>query len=387
MENAVREAAGPLVRRTSLDPFTRIPRWMRRIPMLRPAADIAIDGRVESTLQAFTSLAGLLKAGRPLSSAIGLLAGQGQSSDSSPWRSIRRSVQAGIPLSSALREHPHLFPDYLCEAIAAGEESGRLGEVLEELSTVLRDRGDASQQVVGSMVYPFIILGLVCVLGTFVTTIIMPKFAQIYVRHGVELPYSTQALLRIGEAHREIRTVACLLVLLGATLAHLILRRGWFKQPVDAIKLCIPVYRHIHGQELLGWFCSLVAVLMRGGIPVPRALQLAAHASPNGVFASFAHEVVEKVASGIPLTEAVNACPVIPLDARHILAAGEEGNILAESFQSVGQLYRTRLLRELRSIVALVEPAAIIGLGILVAWFVHGAYRPIFLMSKTVSGQ
>jgi type II secretory pathway component PulF len=202
----------------------------------------------------------------------------------------------------------------------------------------------------------------------------------------VDLPYSTKVLIMIGGAHREIQTGACLLVLLIAILGHLILHRGWFKRSVDAFKLCLPVYRNIHGQELLGWYCSLVSVLMRGGIPVPRALQLAAHASPNGIFASFADEVVEKVASGIPLTEAVSACPVIPLDARYILASGEEGNILAESFQSVGQLYRTRLLRELRSIVNIVEPVAIILLGILVAWFVQGAYRPIFMMSTVVAG-
>ncbi|MBI4863875.1 MAG: type II secretion system F family protein [Candidatus Riflebacteria bacterium] len=362
--------------------------WLASIPALKPASGLFMVQTEGEFVARFVRVLGLLlRAGRPLPRALALVSSSGDAGDRvSELEKLAARVEQGVALSEAMAGWPDLFPDYVREAVRAGEVSGKLAEVLSRLGDVLSVRQEVRQQVVSNLSYPVTVLALMGTVLAFAATTLGPRFSSLLARHGRPLPMVTEVvyfgLFRVLSSPLAWAIgVACV-----GLAYYLVVRRRLFRESLDALRLWVPVYRTVHGQYLLGWLSSLISTLIRGGVPVPAALGLAAGASENRVYGLFIRELQRDVASGLSLREALARSPIVPPDARQILSAGEEANCLEEAFGTVAHLYHQRLSAELKTFAGVFEPLMILVLGTLVAAFCFATYMPMFFFNSTYVG-
>jgi type IV pilus assembly protein PilC len=359
--------------------------WVPAVPSSTGLFSIHAQGEF---LARFTHVMGvLLRSGRSVPRALELVAGGSEAAGRRrELAELARRVNDGHALSAAMDAQPDVFPEFLREAVRAGEAAGRLPAVMERLAAVLRMRREAREQIASGLAYPATVLVLLCGVMHFFAAAIIPKFERIFAQHGATLPPITRFAFQ-DLAPWLSRPLMALLAFVGLWLVDRYLLRGRILSGLlDTLAFWTPVYRAVHGQYLVGWFSSLASVLVGGGIPVPRALALAAAASGSRVYTRMLARVHGDVEAGIPLREAIARSPAFPPDARVLLAAGDETNTLEDAFATVARLYHQRLTAELRVITGILEPCCILLLGGAIAVFCIATYLPIFKMSQTVSG-
>lgn len=332
------------------------------------------------------TLSVLLAAGRPLPRALSILAAGGEGGDhTDAVRRLVERVTQGHALSDAMREQEDVFPRYLAETVRAGEASGRLPQVLQRAADMLEMRHEARQRIAASLSYPAVIVTVMAAVVGFAMLVVLPKLVKIYASHNMSLPALTR-LVTNATAPFVARPGLSIAALVALVLcARIVVRQHGAATAIGRLQLAIPLYRAIHGQYLVGWTSAVTAVLLDGGVPVARALALAASASENRAYAELVTDLQRRVEAGETLSAALDRSPAFPHDARQILAAGEEANCLEHSFRSVARLYHERLSGELKLLGALLEPAAVLLLGCVVAVFCLAIYAPIAQMGTMVS--
>jgi type II secretory pathway component PulF len=332
------------------------------------------------------TLSVLLNAGRPLPRALTILAASGEAGDhAAAVRQLAARVTEGHPLSEAMRAQEDVFPHYLAETVRAGEASGRLAQVLERAADMLEMRYEARQRIAASLSYPAVVLSVMALVVGFAMYSVLPKLVKIYASHNMKMPALTRMMGNIAHPvySRPVLSITAAIALF--MVARMLWRHPGFARAVGDLQLRIPVYRAIHAQYLVGWTSAVTSVLLDGGVPVARALALAAGASENRAYAGMVTDLQRRVEAGETLAAALDRSPAFPHDARQILSAGEEANCLEHSFRSVARLYHERLSGELKMLGALLEPAAVLLLGCVVAVFCLTIYAPIAHMGPMVS--
>lgn len=360
------------------------------LPRLRPlpctSGLFGVQTAGEFLVRFTRSLGMMVRAGRPLPRALALLAASGEAGEhATECEAVSRHVQEGHALSAALAQDPKVFPLYLREAVRAGEVSGQLAGVLERLGLVLERKQEARQRIIANLSYPAVVLALTLGLVQTLSTTVLPRFTKIYAQHGKPLPWLSDIYFHTVGPFLS-HPMWCLGLLGCLWLVHRVISPlGPWQDAMDSVRLRLPVVRAIQGQYLLSWCSSLAAVLIGGGVPVPRALGLVAAASGNRLYGRLLEDVQRQVETGIPLREALTGSPAFPTDARQMLIAGDEANCLEEAFESVSRLYHERLAAELKMMSAVIEPLSILLLGALVATFCFIVYGPIIQMAQVVT--
>ncbi|MEF9997318.1 MAG: type II secretion system F family protein, partial [Burkholderiaceae bacterium] len=244
-------------------------------------------------------LASLLGAQLPVADALTVMVEQ---SDQPALRelmaAVRTDVLAGSSLSSALAHHPRQFPGIYRALIAAGEESGKLGSVLESLANYVEERAKLQQKITLAFVYPAIVtlVAIAVVIG--LLTYVVPQVVQVFANTRQALPWLTRALIAVSDF---LRHWGWLLALIGAA--------GGF---VAWRALKVPALRLAWHRRLLTWpvvgiltrslntarFASTLAILAGSGVPMLRALQAAGETIGNDAMRARVIDATQKVREG-----------------------------------------------------------------------------------------
>lgn len=311
----------------------------------------------------------LLSAGQTIEQALQLMAeGAAPRPLRGPFAVALARLREGAPLAEALRAAT-AFPPIYTAMVQAGEVSGSLGEQLGKLGDMLDRAARLREQLISALIYPALLVMVAFSAVILLLTYVVPQFQPLF-EGAQHLPFMTRAVLAASDLVREWGQVAAILagslILALAALA----RRPAIASRLDDLRLRLPL---IGGLLLLAasarWM-RVLAVLLKGGVPLPQALDLVAPVAGYRRLQSMLATVKSGIKDGKGLTAALPPHAPLPDLAPQLLKVGEQGGRLEDSLGHLADLYDARLENRLKRLLAIFEPVCVFGLSLVVGTIV-----------------
>src|SRR6516162_3493374 len=323
----------------------------------------------------------LIKAGLPILRALDLLAERAASPRLRPIvGQIRDRLREGKSLSEAVNE-AGVFSKVFSTAILAGEKSGNLPGVLDYYIAYQKVSTGVRKRILATLVYPALLITVATMVVTYLVTVVVPKFALLYHDMNVELPTATRVLIALTVDYRGV-----ILGVVAALLAVVLAVFFWSRseeggQAFDKLKFRTPIVGDTIMKFQVAGFCRTLATLLTGGTPLVAGLQTAGEAVDSSLLRSSITQATQMVREGESLNASLASTRIMPELALDMIEVGESSGALAPMLTSVAEFYEEEVNIRLSAMVALIEPAILIFMAILVAFILISLYLPIFSFS------
>ena len=330
-------------------------------------------------------LAGLVGSGLPLERALAALTDEAETdAQRHLLANLRAEVNAGSTFARALGAHPREFSAVYTAVIAAGEQSGALAAVLDNLADDLDAREVLKGKLVGASLYPAIVSAVAVVIVLFLLSYVVPQVASVFAGSKRALPGLTVAMLGLSRLVREWGwLVALLLSGLGAALA-LARRQPGPRQRLDAAWLRLPLVGRLARGYTAARFAATRAMLAGAGVPILKALQTAADTLNNRAMRADALDALTLVREGAPLASALASKPRFPGLLSMFARLGEQTGQLPTMLQRAAHQLGADVQRRALQFATLLEPLLIVAMGGIVMLIVLAVLLPIIQLNQLV---
>ncbi len=326
----------------------------------------------------------LVKAGLPILRALDLLADRAASLKLRPVLSqLRDRVREGRSLSEAVAESG-VFSKVYSTAILAGEKSGNLSGVLDYYIAYQRVSTGVKKKIVATLVYPTILIVVSILILTYIVTVVIPKFAELYRDLNVDLPAPTQLLIAVTVDYRYFVLGGVAALFLAALGVYLWSRTEDGGAVLDRLKFRLPVIGDTLLKFQVAQFSRTLATLLAGGTPLVAGLQTASDALASKLVRGTVLQATQLVREGESLHSALAATRVMPDLALDMIEVGESSGALAPMLTSVAEFYEEEVGLRLSMLVSIIEPVLLVFMGLFVASILISLYLPVFSLSGTV---
>jgi general secretion pathway protein F len=330
-------------------------------------------------------LAGLVGAGLPLERALTALADEAEDARQRELVAhLRSEVNAGSPFARALATAPREFDDVYRAVVAAGEQSGALGAVLEKLADDLEERQALKAKLVAATLYPAIVSVIAVLIVVFLVTYVVPQVANVFVNSKRALPMLTVAMMAISSF---IRSWGWLLVLGGAAGAFLFMlarRNPGFRERFDAGWLELPLVGRLARGYNGARFAGTLAMLAGAGVPILKALQAAAETLSNRAMRADAMVALTQVREGAPLAAALAGKKRFPGLLAMFARLGEQTGTLPRMLERAAAQLSAEVQRRALALATILEPLLIVAMGVVVMLIVLAVLLPIIQLNTWV---
>ncbi|MFM2008903.1 MAG: type secretion system protein GspF [Pseudomonadota bacterium] len=337
-------------------------------------------------LSLFTrQLASLLEASLPLERALFALQEQAER----PYvknlvATIRSEVMGGTSLSNALAQHKADFNDIYRALVAAGEQIGQLAGVLVRLADHGEQRAALIQKLRLAFTYPVIVTVVALAIVIFLLTYVVPQIVAVFINSKQQLPLLTIVMLAISNFIRHWGWLL-LFVLLSTTLIwRYLLKNRLFKIRWHTWLLTAPFYGAFERSVNTARFASTLSITTNSGVPILRALQISQDTLSNLAMREFVAQATSRVREGATLAHALASYKQFPPLLIHMIRAGEVTGELPAMLKRVASTQEQELERRAMTIASLLEPALILGMGVVVLLIVLAVLMPIIEINQLV---
>jgi general secretion pathway protein F len=280
---------------------------------------------------------------------------------------LQERVRGGATFSSALDMQDGQFPRLYVNMVRAGEASGALDQVLDRLADYLERVAELRQTVTSALVYPSILLVVAALSVIMLLVFVVPQFTVLFEDMGEALPLPTQIVVATGDLFRNYWWA----MLVGIALIAVVLER-WFQDPVvrdrfDHKVLGVPLFGDLIWKMETARLCHTLATLLKNGLPLLSALTLAKEVVSNRKLSGLLDEAGDDLKHGRGLAGPLARLEVLPALALQMIRVGEESGSLDAMLAKVASIYDRETRTSVQSMLTLLEPILIIGLGVIVA--------------------
>jgi general secretion pathway protein F len=330
-------------------------------------------------------LAGLVSSGLPIERALTALAEESEHDKQRQlMAAIRAEVNSGSSLGRALGLHPGEFPAIDRAVIAAGEESGHLGEVLNQLANDLEDQQVLRSKLLSASLYPAIVSLVALAIVIFLVTSVVPQVAGVFAGSKRQLPLLTVAMLTISDFVRTWGWAMLLLGAAGVIGGRLALRQDALRLRFDAAWLQLPLIGRLARGYNSARFASTLAMLTAAGVPILKALQAAADTLSNQALRADALEALVRVREGAPLGTALAQNARFPGLLSMFARLGEQTGQLPVMLQRAATQLSSEVQRRAMALATVLEPLLIVAMGGMVMLIVLAVLMPIMELNQWV---
>jgi general secretion pathway protein F len=332
-----------------------------------------------------SQLAGLVSSGLPIERALSALAEESEHDKQRQlMAAIRAEVNSGSSLGRALGMHPGEFPAIDQAVIAAGEESGHLGDVLNQLANDLEDQQVLRSKLLSASLYPAIVSLVALAIVIFLVTSVVPQVAGVFAGTKRQLPMLTLAMLAISDFVRAWGWLVLLGLGLGGFGLRLALKQNAFRLKFDAAWLRLPLIGRLARGYNSARFASTLAMLTAAGVPILKALQAAADTLSNQALRADALEALVRVREGAPLGTALAQNARFPGLLSMFARLGEQTGQLPVMLQRAATQLSSEVQRRAMALATVLEPLLIVGMGGMVMLIVLAVLMPIMELNQWV---
>ncbi len=339
-----------------------------------------------TTLAVWTrQLAGLVGSGLPLERALTALADEAEEQKQRELIAhLRSEVNAGSTFARALSTAPREFDDVYRAVVAAGEQSGALGAVLERLAEDLEARQALRAKMVGAMLYPAIVSVIALFIVIFLVTYVVPQVATVFINAKRALPALTVGMLALSAFVRQWGWLL-LIATAVAVAGFIVLRRQEaFRLRSDAAFLRLPLLGRLARGYNAARFGGTLAMLAASGVPILKALQAAAETLGNRAMRADAMEALVQVREGAPLASALAAKKRFPGLLAMFARLGEQTGQLPVMLSRAAAQMSAEVQRRAMAAATILEPLLIVAMGVVVMLIVLAVLLPIIQLNTWV---
>lgn len=330
-------------------------------------------------------LAGFVSSGLPIERALSALAEESEHDKQRQlMAAIRAEVNSGSSLGRALGLHPGEFPAIDRAVIAAGEESGHLGDVLNQLANDLEDQQLLRSKLMSASLYPAIVSLVALAIVIFLITSVVPQVAGVFAGTKRQLPFLTVAMLGLSDFVRAWGWLVLLAMAAGAFGLRLALKQTAFRLKFDAAWLRLPLVGRLARGYNSARFASTLAMLTAAGVPILKALQAAADTLSNQALRADALEALVRVREGAPLGTALAQNARFPGLLSMFARLGEQTGQLPVMLQRAAAQLSSEVQRRAMALATILEPLLIVGMGGMVMLIVLAVLMPIMELNQWV---
>lgn len=329
-------------------------------------------------------LATLVRSGLPVDEALYLTAEQSKPRQQRVLFGVRAKVVEGHSLASGLAQFPRVFPHLFQATITAGEQSGRLDEVLSRLAEYSERRHALQQKVALALFYPILLtmvaLGVVAGLLAYV----VPQVVQVFDSTHAQLPLLTRVLLRSSELMRSLGPWLLVSAVLAAIGIGAMLRLPQARRRLHGFLLKLPLFGSLHSEMQIARFTRTIGILVASGVEILAALSIAAGVTDNLVLRDAVHAAAARVREGSSLHHALRRTGRFPPILLHLIASGENSGSLDEMLLYAAESQERNLEALISTAVTLFEPLLILIMGGIVLLIVIAILLPVFELNRLI---
>jgi type IV pilus assembly protein PilC len=293
--------------------------------------------------------------------------------------SLLEDIQGGLKLSEAMANHSYCFDNVFVALMRAGEESGQLIEVLDELSENLKWQDEMASQAKKAMVYPILVLVVITGVVFVLMTVLVPQLAATFKQLVPKLPRETEVLIFLSGVF-----VRWWYLLLGVPLALAAL--FWFVgrtnekvgRFIDELGLKLPVLGPLRQKIILARFSTYFAMLYKAGISVLECIHICEKIVGNRVMEEGLMRVGRSISEGQGISQAFISTKLFPPLVLRMLRVGETTGALDAALLNVSYFYNRQVRDGIARMQTLLGPATTVVLGVLIVAILYSIFLPIY---------
>jgi general secretion pathway protein F len=330
-------------------------------------------------------LATLLRSGLPLEETLQAVAEQTEKPRVQRIiLGVRSKVVEGHPLADGLRDFPQAFPEIYRATVSAGEQSGKLDQVLERLSDYTESRQVMGQTVSNALVYPIVLMVLSFGIVSFLLAYVVPQVVAVFQSSNQELPVATRILIGMSDFIRHYWFYG--LIAIGAIVWGF---TRWLKAPearlrFDRMLLRLPVIGKLIRGLNTGRFSRTLSILTASAVPVLEALRISAEVVTNTPMKRAVEEAALRVREGAPIGKSLAARKLFPPMMIHLISSGESSGELEKMLERAATNQEREMDGLLSNMTNLLGPLMVVFMGGIVMFIVIALLLPIFQLNDLV---
>ena len=339
-------------------------------------------------LATFTQqLANLLQAGMPLTVALNSmihLESKGIPSDVA--KGLKTDVTEGRSLSDAMAKQPHIFSDLYVNMVRAGEQSGALVDVLRRMADHFERFAQVQAKFTSAMIYPAFVAVVGIGIIIFFMSYMLPKFLTIFGDMEVQLPFTTQLLVKTS----HIFSTYWWVMLITLALIFIVFKKFQAteegKMKIDHWKMNAPVFGKVMKLNLYGQFARTLSTLLENGVPVLTALKITEQVLPNRMIKEAISKTRDAVTDGKTLAQPLAQSKIFPQLMVDLVKIGEETGNVPAALKNVADTYENELNIALRVMTNMIEPVLIVAMALGVGFLLLSVLSAMFSLISNIGG-
>jgi len=332
-------------------------------------------------------LAAMVESGLHLLRCLKALAGETVNKNfSNAIHQVASDIEAGSTFAGALEKHPWAFNKIYVSLTRAGEESGQLTAVLNQLTVYLEKTAELRRKVIGALAYPMVILSVTAIILLIMVVKIVPIFENVYSRVNAPLPPPTLVLIVVSQAIRSNILLTFLVILLIGGGCFFAIQTGQGRHLLDRFKLRVPIFGPLIHKAVVAKVCRTLATLVQSGVPLLDALEISANVAENRVIEDAVHQSIASVREGGTIAESFRKSGRFPSLVTQMIGTGEETGQLPAMLAKSALYYEQQVESTVNALSTIIEPILIVIMGIIAASIIVSLYLPIFNIGRAIRG-
>jgi type II secretory pathway component PulF len=293
-------------------------------------------------------------------------------------------VFEGRSFSQALSAHPEVFSKVYVNLVGASEKGGYLKTVLAKIVALDEKKQELREILVSALAYPVFLLVFALAVVVFVLVAVFPKFADLFATIRNQLPITTLFLMGLSDflLHYWLPTLFAVVASVAGTLY--VLRQPAIAAQVDRLKLTLPGARGLFAQLYLLQFMQVLSLSLSNGVTILETVIASREVVKNYLFQRFLARLETRVTEGSGIAAAFSEFTFIPTMVEQMVSTGEESGNLPAVARRLAEFYERDLVKRLKILSKLAEPALLVVMGGVVGVIVSSLILPIFKLSKAL---
>ncbi|PYU23738.1 MAG: pilus assembly protein PilC [Acidobacteria bacterium] len=330
----------------------------------------------------------MIDAGLPLVQCLEILAGQQENKTfEGVLTTTRASVEGGSTLSAAMRQHDKVFDALYVNLVEAGEAGGILDTILQRLANYIEKNVKLKRAVKSALVYPVAVLLVAAGVITLLLWKVVPIFATLFLGLGVDLPLPTRIVIALSNLVGSIFGLMIVVFFVGLAIA-VKLWHGTEKGRyiLDGMLLKMPMVGILLRKIAVARFTRTLGTLISSGVPILEGLDITARTAGNAVIEKALGQVRRALEQGKNLADPLKDTNVFPGMVTQMIGVGEQTGAMDAMLQKIADFYEEEVDAAVKDLLAALEPAMIVFLGVVVGGIVISMYLPLFSLIGKLAG-
>jgi type II secretory pathway component PulF len=296
---------------------------------------------------------------------------------------IRSSLEQGQPFYTTFARHPKVFSNVYTNLVKAGEASGNLEKIFQDLTLILTKEKDLRDQMKGALVYPVLLLVGAVLILMFLVMFALPKIANVFLDSGFQPPAFSSAVFAVGLFFGKFGFYFIGFDIVAGIFAVGLYRTSiFFQRFLKNLFGGLPLIKTVIHKMALQRFASTLSSLIKAGMPLTEALKITSDAVANQAVGDALVRIADQgLAKGLTIGEAFRREPIFPQTISNLVAISERAGHLDEVLETLGEFYSKEIDSSVKELVSFLEPALLLFIGIIIGVIALAIIVPIYQLT------